>query len=83
MDINSLQNEPLSSYATIMFIQIAIISKGDAYLNLLGKVEDKPKTAANNEVPFMVSEGAVATNSNSIYFIGRRGKKKQLLKLTL
>jgi hypothetical protein len=37
----------------------------------------------DNEVPFMVSEGAVATNSNSIYFMGRRGKKKQLLKLTL
>lgn len=34
-----------------------------------------------NEVPFMVSSGAVA--NNSIYFIGRKGKKKQLLKITM
>ncbi|SEQ19184.1 hypothetical protein [Flavobacterium urocaniciphilum] len=34
-----------------------------------------------NEVPFMVSSGAIA--SNSVYFIGRKGKKKQILKVTL
>ena len=34
-----------------------------------------------NEVPFMVSDGALSRNS--VYFIGRKGKKKQLLKVTL
>lgn len=34
-----------------------------------------------NEVPFMVSKGAII--DNSIYFLGRKGKKKQLLKVTL
>ncbi|MES2410913.1 MAG: hypothetical protein V4535_05655 [Bacteroidota bacterium] len=34
-----------------------------------------------NEVPFMVSDGAIS--GNSVFFIGRKGKKKQLLKLTL
>ena len=32
-----------------------------------------------NEVPFMVSDGAVA--QDNIYFIGRKGKKKQILKV--
>lgn len=36
-----------------------------------------------NEVPFMVSQGAIARQGNSIYFMGRKGKKKQLLKLTI
>ena len=36
----------------------------------------------DNEVPFMVSQG-VATQGKNIYFMGRKGKKKQLLKLTL
>lgn len=35
----------------------------------------------DSEVPFMVSEGAISKNST--YFIGRKGKKKQLLKVTL
>ena len=35
----------------------------------------------DSEVPFMVSDGAVT--NNSVYFIGRKGKKKQLLKVTL
>lgn len=34
-----------------------------------------------NEVPFMVSKGVVS--DGAIYFLGRRGKKKQLLKITL
>ena len=34
-----------------------------------------------NEVPFMVSDGAIS--GNSVFFIGRKGKKKQLLKITL
>lgn len=34
-----------------------------------------------SEVPFMVSDGAIS--KNSVYFIGRKGKKKQLLKVTL
>ncbi|WP_162126758.1 hypothetical protein [Flavobacterium phycosphaerae] len=34
-----------------------------------------------NEVPFMVSRGAVI--NNSVYFLGRKGKNKQLLKITL
>lgn len=34
-----------------------------------------------SEVPFMVSDGALS--KNSVYFIGRKGKKKQLLKVTL
>jgi hypothetical protein len=37
----------------------------------------------DNEVPFLVSEGAVTTTGSSVYFIGRLKKKKQLLKLTL
>lgn len=35
----------------------------------------------DNEVPFMVSNGALT--NNAVYFIGRKGKKKQLLKVTL
>ena len=34
-----------------------------------------------NDVPFMVSKGVVI--DNSIVFLGRKGKKKQLLKVTL
>ncbi|MCF6129722.1 hypothetical protein L1S35_08555 [Flavobacterium sp. AS60] len=34
-----------------------------------------------NEVPFMVSKGALI--ENSVYFLGRKGKDKQLLKVTL
>lgn len=35
----------------------------------------------DNEVPFMVSDGAIS--NNSVYFVGRKGKKKQILKITL
>jgi len=35
----------------------------------------------DNEVSFMVSDGAIS--GNSVFFIGRKGKKKQLLKVTL
>ncbi len=34
-----------------------------------------------NEVPFMVSKGIII--DNSVYFLGRRGNNKQLLKVTL
>lgn len=34
-----------------------------------------------NEVPFMVSKGVVS--NGFVYFLGRKGKKKQLLKITL
>jgi hypothetical protein len=34
-----------------------------------------------NQVPFMVSKGIVI--DNSIYFLGRKGREKQLLKITL
>jgi hypothetical protein len=34
-----------------------------------------------NEVPFMVSDGAIS--GNSVFFLGQKGKKKQLLKVTL
>jgi hypothetical protein len=34
-----------------------------------------------NEVPFMVSDGAIT--GNSVIFIGRKSKKKQLLKITI
>ena len=35
----------------------------------------------DNEVPFMVSKGIVS--GESVYFVGQKGKKKQLLKVTL
>ncbi|WP_300565403.1 hypothetical protein [Flavobacterium sp.] len=35
----------------------------------------------DNEVPFMVSDGAIT--KNSVFFIGRKGKKKQILKVSL
>jgi len=35
----------------------------------------------NSEVPFMVSKGT--SINDAIYFLGRRGKNKQLLKITL
>ena len=35
----------------------------------------------DNEVPFMVSNGVLS--GDSAFFIGRKGKKKQLLKVTL
>lgn len=34
-----------------------------------------------NDVPFMVASGAVS--GNSIFFLGQKGKKKQLLKITI
>ena len=34
-----------------------------------------------NQVPFMVSQGIII--DNSIYFLGRKGREKQLLKITL
>lgn len=37
----------------------------------------------DNEVPFMVSDGAITKEGGTVYFIGRKGKKKQLLKLSL
>jgi len=37
----------------------------------------------DNEVPFMVSDGALSPKDNSVFFIGRKGRKKQLLKITL
>ena len=37
----------------------------------------------DNEVPFQVANGAVSRNGESIYFMGRKGKKKQLLKVTI
>lgn len=35
----------------------------------------------DNEVPFMVSNGV--TSGNSTFFLGRKGRKKQILKITL
>jgi hypothetical protein len=35
----------------------------------------------DNEVPFMVSKGVII--DNSVFFLGRKGKNKQLLKVTL
>ncbi|MFN3752852.1 hypothetical protein [Flavobacterium sp.] len=35
----------------------------------------------DNEVPFMVSDGILS--GDSVYFLGQKGKKKQLLKVTL
>lgn len=35
----------------------------------------------DNEVPFMVSNGILS--GDSVFFIGRKGKKKQILKVTL
>jgi hypothetical protein len=37
----------------------------------------------DNEVPFMVADGAKTKNGSNIYFLGRSGKKKQLLKLSI
>lgn len=37
----------------------------------------------DNEVPFMVADGALSLKDNSVFFIGRKGRKKQLLKVTL
>ena len=37
----------------------------------------------DNEVPFMVAYGAITTSEHSVFFMGRKGKKKQLLKVTL
>lgn len=36
-----------------------------------------------NEVPFMVMLGAMSKQNNSLYFIGRKGRKKQLLKIAV
>jgi len=35
----------------------------------------------DNDVPFMVASGAIS--GDSVFFLGQKGKKKQLLKLTL
>ena len=53
---------------------ISMNEKGDfLYKQILSDEE--------NDVPFMVSKGVVI--DNSIVFLGRKGKKKQLLKVTL
>lgn len=37
----------------------------------------------DNEVPFMVAYGATTKKGNNIYFLGRKGRKKQLVKFSL
>lgn len=37
----------------------------------------------DNEVPFMVAYGAITLKDHSVFFLGQKGKKKQILKLTL
>jgi hypothetical protein len=37
----------------------------------------------DNDVPFMVSRGAIMNDEPSVFFMGQKGKKKQLLKITL
>ena len=36
-----------------------------------------------NDVPFMVANGAISKKGEAVYFIGRKSKKKQLLKVTI
>ena len=68
-------------------IQFKQVSKNKSNLNVI-RINEKGDfdfkeilDDKENEVPFMVSNGA--PTNNSIYFIGRKGKKKQLLKVTL
>lgn len=37
----------------------------------------------DNEVPFQVANGAISRTGDAIYFMGRKGKKKQLLKVMI
>jgi hypothetical protein len=37
----------------------------------------------DNEVPFQVANGAISKNGQYIYFMGQKGRKKQMLKVTL
>jgi hypothetical protein len=37
----------------------------------------------DNDVPFMVAFGATTLKDHSVFFLGQKGKKKQILKLTL
>lgn len=70
-------------------IEFGSVAKNRSNLNLIvldekGNFEIKEvldDDAEENEVPFMVSKGVMI--DESILFFGRRGKKKQLLKITL
>ncbi len=68
-------------------IEFGSVSKDKSNLNVLridaaGNFEfQKILTAEENSIPFMVSKGIII--ENDIYFLGRKGKNKQLLKVTL
>ena len=63
------------------------VSKNKSNLNLIqiqnnGDLEyQKILDDEENEVPFMVSKGIIS--GDSVFFLGRKGTKKQLLKVTL
>ena len=68
-------------------IQFGQTSKNRSNLNVI-KIDEKGDfdfqeilDDKDNEVPFLVAYGALS--NNSVYFIGRKGRKKQLLKVTL
>lgn len=68
-------------------IQFGQTSKNRSNLNVI-KIDEKGDIDfqeilddKENEVPFLVAFGEIS--KNSVYFIGRKGRKKQLLKVTL
>jgi hypothetical protein len=68
-------------------IEFGQVSKDKSNLNLI-KINSSGEwdyqeilEADENAMPFMVSKGIVI--DNSVYFLGRKGKDKQLLKITL
>jgi len=73
LDNNRIQFNSVRKNKSNMNI-IRISQNGDfEYQEILNNEE--------NEVPFMVSEGII--NNNSVFFLGKKGKNKQLLKVTL
>lgn len=68
-------------------IEFGQVSKDKSNLNLLsidtsGNFEyQEILSSSSSSIPFMVSKGIVV--DNAVYFLGRKGKEKQLLKVTL
>jgi len=84
--INTSEKPKLGYYDKIQFFQ-KVGREGS--LNLI-RIKDNGDfdykdlfEYSKNDVPFMVSQGGITKQGSSIYFIGSRDKKKQLLKLTL
>ncbi len=84
--INTSEKPKLGNYEKVQFFQKAGREGGLTLIRIKDNGDFDYKNLfeySKNDVPFMVSKGGITKQGNSIYFIGSRDKKKQLLKLTI